>query len=45
MRQTVTTILDVLAAALIVAGCVLVSVPLALIVAGCLVGFISWRQA
>lgn len=39
-----TTILDALAALLIVAGVALVSIPAALIVAGLAVGLVSWQM-
>jgi hypothetical protein len=40
-----TTVLDVVAAGLIVAGVALIFAPAALIVAGVLLGFISWQAA
>lgn len=45
MREILTTLADVLAVALVVAGVACLSVPGALIVAGVLVGFLSWRAA
>ena len=41
----VTTVLDLLAAGLIVAGVAMIFVPAAFIVAGVLVGWISWQAA
>lgn len=45
MPGWVTTILDVVAAALIVAGVAMIFVPAAFIVAGVLVGWASWQAA
>jgi hypothetical protein len=45
MPGWVTTILDVVAAALIVAGVAMIFVPAAFIVAGLLVGLASWQAA
>ena len=45
MPSWLTTLLDVVAAGLIVAGVAMIFVPAALIVAGVLVGWISWQAA
>lgn len=45
MPAWVTTVLDLLAAGLIVAGVAMIFVPAAFIVAGVLVGWVSWQAA